>query len=128
MKMKQKYVLLGAFFTFILLVSTVTALPYTNSQPVMETIEEIEEYRVMDTFDVQINEFLQSKGIFEWIVQILLAILHLIQELIQLVLDLLQIVNLIEMIISAITQLINAVFQLIESIMDLISPDMTRYT
>ena len=126
--MKQKYVLLGAFFTFILLVSTVTALPYTNSQPLMETIEEIEEYQIMNIYDVEINQFLQSKGIFDWIVQILLAILHLIQEIIQLVLELLQIVNLIEMIISAITQLINVVFQLIEAIMDLISPDMTIYT
>jgi hypothetical protein len=125
--MKQNYVLLGAFLTFFLVMSTVTAVPYNYSQPAMDTIEKIEEKRTMkNTLQINSENTVLSKGIIDWIIQILLAILHLIQELISFVLDLLQIVTLIEMIISAIMKLITVIFEFIQAIIDLINPNFQR--
>ena len=123
--MKHRCVLLGVFFTLFLVVSTVTAVPYNYSQPAMNKIEQIEEKKSLKNIvQLDTEKTVLSKGIIDWIIQILLAILHLIQELIAFVFDLLQIINLIEMIISAIMQLITAIFAFIEAIMDLISPDI----
>ena len=124
--MKHTVILVGAFITFFVIVSTVTAVPYTHSQPVMDKIDLIQEQKSMkdtlqDKLEAQQDE--QTNGIIDCIIQILLGILNLIQELIQFVFDLLQIVTIIEMIVQAIVKLINAVFQLIEAITDLISPD-----
>jgi len=123
--MKHTYVLFGAFFTLVLMVSTVTAVPYNYSQPAMKAIEKIEEKRAMNSIlsaDSESNVL--SKGLIDLIIQILLAILSFIQKLIAFVFDLFQIVNLIEMIISAIMQLITVIFEFIQAIMDLISPDI----
>lgn len=127
--MKHRCVLLGVFFTLILVVSTVTAVPYNYSQPAMNRIEQIEEKRTMKNVlitDAENN--ILGKGLIDLIIQILLAILSFIQKLIAFVFDLLQIVNLIERIISAIMQLITAIFAFIEAIMDLISPDIQTVT
>jgi len=122
--MKHTYVLFGAFFTLVLMVSTVTAVPYNYSQPAMEAIEKIEEKRAMNSIlsaDSESNVL--SKGLIDLIIQILLAILSFIQKLIAFVFDLLQIVTLIEMIISAIMRLITVIFEFIEAIIDLINPN-----
>ncbi|MBS3778366.1 MAG: hypothetical protein KGY50_03625, partial [Candidatus Thermoplasmatota archaeon] len=111
-------------------VSTVTAVPYTHSQPVMDKIDLIQEQKLMkDTLKqkLEAEQDVQTDGIIDWIVQILLGILNLIQELIQFVFDLLQIVTLVEMIIQAVLRLINAVFHLIEAITDLFSPDAEQF-
>lgn len=124
--MKHTVILAGAFITFFVIVSTVTAVPYTHSQPVMDKIDLIQEQKTMkDTLERKLDgqQDVQTNGIIDWIIQILLAILNLVQELIQFVFDLLQIVTIVEMIVQAIVKLINAVFQLIEAIIDIFNPD-----
>ena len=124
--MKHTVILAGAFITFFVIVSTVTAVPYTHSQPVMDKIDLIQEQKSMkDTLQnkLEVQKDEQTNGIIDWIVQLLLTILQFIRQLIQIVFDLLQIVNIIEMIISALTQLISAVMELIEAISDIFNPD-----
>lgn len=119
--MKNRIVGIGALLISLLLVSTATAVPKTYSEPAMEMIEEKEQ--MTSGFD-SLKNGIQTTGIIDLIIQLLVTILNFIQELISIVSDLFQIITLVEMIISAVTQLINIIFQLIETISNLFTPNV----
>ncbi len=123
--MKKTLIGIGAVFISLLLISTVTAIPQTNSEPAMDLIEQLEEkksFAEMLEQKIKSNDLPQPEGFIDWITQFLLSILNFVQWLVQLVLDLVQVVSLIATIISAINQLINAITQLLDSIMDIFNP------
>ncbi len=125
--MKKTIIVIGAFLISLLLVSTVTAVPQTQSKPSMDIIEKIEHKKsVTETLQNKIDSItsFQKTGLIDWIVQLLTAILNLIQALIQFVMDLFNIVNLINAIISAINQLINLIVQFINAIIAIFTPDV----
>jgi phage-related protein len=124
--MKKLVIGLGAVFISLLMISTVTAVPQAQSQPAMNMIEKIEQ-KINDTEQLEdtlsFDGDIQPTGLIDLIIQLLTAILGIIQDLILFMLNLFQIVNLIEMIVSAISQLINLVVQFINAIIDLFTPN-----
>jgi len=124
--MKKLVIGLGAVFISLLMISTVTAVPQAQSKPAMNMIEKIEQ-KINDTEQLEdklsFDGDIQPTGLIDLIIQLLTAILGIIQDLILFMLNLFQIVNLIEMIVSAISQLINLVVQFINAIIDLFTPN-----
>ena len=123
--MKKIILILGALLTSCIMLSTVTALPQTNSKPVMDCIQEMEERsNIIDEglLDVSIPD---QNGIIDLIKQIVTLIIQFILNLINIVRDLIGLVSLIEYLINLITVLFNAVMNLIEVILNLFNPSIT---
>jgi len=121
--MKRGLILLGAVLISLLTISSVTAHPYSQSQPVMDIISELEALEEMvSQAEEQTIQLPKTFGIIDIIKQLLSLILNLILSLIQFVLGLMDIVELIESIINAINQLIQIVMDFINMIIDLFSP------
>ncbi len=128
--MKKTLLILGAVFVSIMLFSTVTAVPQTHSEPAMNLIDKINQKKSLTEelkSRVNSNDYFQTNGLIDWIIQLLTSILNFIQDLIQFVSNLFQIVTLINAIISAINQLIDLIVQFINAILDLFNPDVQYY-
>jgi len=121
--MKRGLIALGAVLIGLLTISSVTAYPYSQSQPVMDIISELEALEGMvNQAEEQSFQLPKTFGIIDIIKQLLNLILNLILSLIQFVLGLMDIVELVESIINAINQLIQIVMDFINMIIDLFSP------
>ena len=118
--MKKMMIILGACITSLMIISTVTALPQTNSTPIMNTLTDIEEQKTkLNNIDIE------PGGIIDLIKQLVLLIIQFVLSLIQIIRDLIGLVSLIEYLINLINVLITAIFDLIETILNLFNPSLT---
>ena len=125
--MRKILLILGAFLSSCIMVSAVTAIPQTNSNPVMEYIQEIEESRNFITEGVSDATIPDPSGILDLIKQVILLIIQFVLDLIEIVRDLIGIVSLIEYLITLITVLIVVIMELIEIILNFFNPSTTVY-
>jgi phage-related protein len=122
--MNRVKIYFGVCLTVCIMMSVVTAVPQSNSKPVIEYIQKIEESRTT------INEKTLEKslldpipnGILDLIRQLISLIIQFILKLIEIIRDLIGIVSLIEYLINLIMVLITAIFNLIEAILNLFTP------
>ena len=123
--MKKTMIVFGAFFISLLLVSTATAVPHSQSEPAMNIMKKIEQKTtVVEALKQKSNTMdPEGKNCIDWIIQLLRSILNFIYQLIQLMIDLFQIIQILEAIINAIAQLVDLIIQFINTIIDLFTPD-----
>jgi len=119
--MKKILAIFGALFITLLLISSATACPQANSKTTMDIIDKLDQGKTI--FKLLKGNIVGIKGILDWIIQLLKALLNFINQLIQEVIDLFQIVEILEEISSAINQLIDLIVQFINRIIDLFTPD-----
>ena len=122
--MKRTSLILGAFLSSCIMISVVTAVPQTNSKPVMDVIKEIEE-RTNIVNEKVLDVVPDPNGIIiDLIKQLISLIIQFILNLIDMVMDLIGIVNLIEYLIYLIGVLIAAIMALIDAILNLFNPQI----
>ena len=107
------------------MLSTVTALPQTNSKPVMDYIQKIEERSNIVAEGLLDTSIPNQNGIIDLIKQLILLIIQFVLNLIDIIQDLIGLVSLIEYLINLITVLFNVVMALIEVILNLFNPSIT---
>ncbi len=117
--MKKGVLIIGALFVTLLMISTVTAVPTTQSKPVMDIIDnanqQVEKFKT-------IGEQL-PQGIFDLIWQLLLSIINLVIKLIEVVNTLMSIVQLVQVLINALQSLFQIIQDFIDLISDLLNPE-----
>ena len=143
----------GAIIVGLLLISSATAVPKVNSDPLMDIVTEIEknqkiiEENIFDkTFDVptkesiniiikkikdtiySINPKLALGDLIDLIIKIIQWLITFIQKLISLINAIYNIVNLIYTLITLIFNLYNLILQLIEFIKDIFNPQALKTT
>jgi len=123
--MRNVFLIIGIVFTTLLMISTVTAVPKVNSDPLMDKINEIEGYKeLIDGKLVGINIDADNGGLIDFLIQIIQWIIDLVQQLIDVVLDLFGIVDLIEYLIGLIDALFELIMDLIDAIIDIFTPNI----
>jgi hypothetical protein len=116
--MKKAVISIGVFLVAILMISTATAVPTTQSKPVMDIVNTIEEQeQKIELLDVL------PQGIFDTIWQLLLALYNLIMKIIEVVNTVLTIVQLVQALINGIQTLLQMIQEFIALINDLLNPD-----
>jgi phage-related protein len=122
--MKNKVLNLGVFFTSLLLISTVTAVPQINCKPVVNAIDKVE--KNIDSINTELSNFIDKSvfpnGMIDFIKQINLFIIQIINNLIDLIRDLIGLVNLIDYLIYIINVLVTMILDLINMFFDLFNP------
>jgi len=125
--LKRILLIIFAIFTSMLMISTVSAVPKVNSDPLMDKIQEFEE------IERQINEKLDSLvlevengGIIDLIIQIIEMLIDLVQQLISVIGRVFQLVELITYLITLIVRLYELIMAVIDYILNLFSPDLFR--
>ena len=118
-EMKKYILFFGSIFISLLMISTVTAVPKVNSDPLIDKIQELEEMEKMifDKLDV-IKTDVESGGIIDLLIQI-------IQWLIDVIMEIFGLVSLIETLVNLIVQLFNVIINLINYIIDIFTPVIT---
>jgi hypothetical protein len=109
------------------MISTVSAVPKVNSDPLMDKIQEFEE------IERQINEKLdilklevESGGIIDLIIQIIEWLIDIVQQLISVIGRVFQLVELITYLITLIARLYELIMAVIDYILNLFSPSLIR--
>ena len=126
--MRKIFLLIGAIFTALLMISTVTAVPQVNSDPLMDKINEIEENkRMIDEKLAAINPDIETGGLIDLLIQIIQWIIALVQQIIDFILDIFGLVELIEYMIGLIVTLFELIMSLIDFIIDIFTPDAVRF-
>ena len=126
--MKKIFFSIGTIFTILLMISTVTAVPQVNSNPLMDKINEIEEYeRIIDEKLVAINPDVENGGLIDLLIQIIQWLIALVQQIINFILDIFGLVELIEYLISLIVSLFELIMALIDFIIDIFTPDVLSF-
>jgi phage-related protein len=126
--MRKIFLLIGAIFTALLMISTVTAVPQVNSDPLMDKINEIEENkRMIDEKLASINPDIETGGLIDLLIQIIQWIIALVQQIIDFILDIFGLVELIEYLIGLIVTLFELIMSLIDFIIDIFTPDAVRF-
>jgi len=116
--MQKGVLFIGAVFVSLLMISTATAVPTTHSKPVMDVIDKIEEKEEQ----IQSTDVL-SKGIFQLIWQILIALFNLIMKIIEVVNLVTSIIQLIQALVNGISTLFEMIQEFIDLINDFLNPD-----
>ena len=112
-----------AIFSVFLMISTVSAVPKINSDPLMDKIKEIEEYK--KTIDEKVSDLtlnVESGGIIDIIRQIIQWLIDFVRELIVLVLQAFKLVELIKYLIGLLVALYELIMVVVNYILDLFSP------
>jgi hypothetical protein len=124
--MKRALLILEAVFSVCIMMSVVTAVPQTNSSPVMDAVHEIERSRT--EVDEKIAAYssldVQPNGIIDLLKQLIWMIIQAVLDLIDIIRNLIGLVALIEYLINLVMILVEAVMALIEFIMDLFNPSV----
>jgi len=118
---------LGAIFTVCIMMSVVTAVPQTQSDPVMDVIERIEELeQTMDETRADIAALdPEPGGIIDLLKQLINLIIQAVLNLIDIIRSLIGLVALIEYLIELVMVFIDAIMALIEMILNLFNPSLT---
>jgi len=112
---------LGIVGILLLLVSCATAVPTTQSTPVMQQIEK------KDTTEALLKSLYTTDaepldGILDLLIQLITVIVQLVMEIIAIVQGILGIISLIQTLINALQTLFTLITQLIEIISGLFNP------
>jgi len=123
--MKKYFFELGAILIALLLMSTVTAVPQTQSKPAMEIINDIEDKINLIESNALTNIInnVESGGIIELLIQLITVIIQFIIELIGIIQNIIGLVNLIDTLIAAFTTLFQLIQDLIELIRSIFNPE-----
>ena len=123
--MKKYFFEIGAILIALLLMSTVTAVPQTQSKPAMDIINDIEDKINLIESNALTNILnnVESGGIIELLIQLITVIIQFIIELIGIIQNIIGLVNLIETLIAAFTTLFQLIQDLIELIRSIFNPE-----
>jgi len=123
--MKKYFFELGAILIALLLMSTVTAVPQTQSKPAMDIINDIEDKINLIESNALTNIInnVESGGIIELLIQLITVIIQFIIELIGIIQNIIGLVNLIDTLIAAFTTLFQLIQDLIELIRSIFNPE-----
>ena len=124
--MKKYFMFIGAFFISLLLISTVTAVPQTQSNSIMNLIDDIEENIEIIESEKLNNMIISiaSVGIIELLIQLIMLIIEFVVEIVNLIQNIISLVNLIQNIINAISTLFQLIQDLIELIRNILNPSI----
>lgn len=126
--MRRNFLLLGVFFTTLLMISSVTAIPAANSDPLMDKIHEIEKIKkIIDEKLTNIDFEFSTIGLIDILIQIIQLIISFIQQLISLILDIFGLIDLIEYLIGLLVTLFELIMSLINFIIDLFTPKIAKF-
>lgn len=114
--MKKTLIMLGTLFVMFLMISTVTAVPKTQSTPLMDTIQskEVTELKMKAHAVNDLDP--QPTGFFDKLIEFIKLLIELIMNLVTIIQGILSIIALIQAVLSA----IQLVIQLIQQILDVI--------
>lgn len=143
----------GAIFVVLLLVSSATAVPKVNSDPLMDIITDVEKTKQLlednistKTLNVKTREsvnLLVNKikdtlytiapnpklgGIIDLLIKIIQWLINFVQQLISVISAIYNIVQLIYTLITLLTSLYNLILQLIEFIQNIFNPQPSACT
>ena len=123
--MKKYFIEIGAILIALLLMSTVTAVPQTQSKPAMEIINDIEDkINLIESNEISnIINNVETGGIIELLIQLITVIIQFIIELIGIIQNIIGLVNLIDTLIAAFTTLFQLIQDLIELIRSIFNPE-----
>lgn len=115
------------------LVSAATAVPQIQGKQVIQKLEEIQKQNgILEDKCARIKEELENfynenaplpTGIIEWLIQLILLLIRIVEAIIQFILDVMELGALIEYLIERILLLIDLITQFIEWILNLFNPD-----
>jgi hypothetical protein len=115
------------------LVSSATAVPQVQGNQIIQELEEMQQQKeIIEGKCTQIREKLDSyfkenvplpTGIIEWLVQLILLLIRIVETIIQFILDVMELGTLIEYLIERILVLIDLIIQFVEWILNLFKPD-----
>lgn len=121
--MNKIYSYVGVFFIIFFMVSTVTAIPKINSDPLMDRIYKIEQKQL--NLSEKISEIyinLEKGGLIDLLTKIIQWLIDLVEETINLVLEIFNLVEIIGYLIDLISSLLNAIMELIDRIFEIFNP------
>ena len=123
--MKKYFFEIGAILIVLLLMSTVTAVPQTQSKPAMDIINDIEDkINLIESNEISnIINNVETGGIIELLIQLITVIIQFIIELIGIIQNIIGLVNLIDTLIAAFTTLFQLIQDLIELIRSIFNPE-----
>ena len=122
--MKKYFMAMGSIFISILLVTTVTAIPNSQSNIIINKINEISEINNSinnEKLSIFLSNIL-SVGIIELLIQLITLLVQFILEMIEIIQNVIGLVNLIQNLISAFTTLFELLQELIDLITNLFNP------
>jgi len=119
--MKKYFIFMGTIFITLLLLSTVTAVPQTQSNSVMEIIKDNKNIIEHESLKNIIGN-VESGGIIDLIIQLITLIVQFILELISIIQNIMGLVNLVQSLIDAFTTLFQLIQDLIELIGNIFNP------
>jgi hypothetical protein len=117
----------------VVLVSAATAVPQIQGKHIIQKLEGIQQQKeILEGKGTQIREQLENffkeksplpTGIIEWLIQLILLLIRIVEAMIQFILDVMELGALIEYLIERILILIDLIIQFIEWILNLFTPD-----
>ena len=113
--------IVGVCFTCFLMISTVTAIPQTSSQPMMNYIRDLEENSASINKEI-LNELKingHPTGIIDLLKNLILFIIQIIYDFIEAIKNLIDLVNLIDFLIDLISLLVSIIQDLIDAFLNL---------
>ena len=116
-----------------LLVSASTAVPQVQGNQVLQKIGDMQQQKeILEGKCTQIREKLDNyfkekaplpAGIIEWLIQLILILIRIVEEIIQFILDVMELGALIEYLIERVLVLIDLIIRFVEWILGLFNPD-----
>ncbi|GEM_PF-5814122 len=116
-----------------LLVSASTAVPQVQGNQVLQKIEDMQQQKeILEGKCTQIREKLDNyfkekaplpAGIIEWLIQLILILIRIVEAIIQFILDVMELGALIEYLIERVLVLIDLIIRFVEWILGLFNPD-----
>lgn len=125
MNMNRLLIGVGVFGIVFLMVSSATAVPQTQSKPLMSHIEKIEAVQASADVDIELLEDLGTKGLFDFLIALINLLIQFVYDLIQIVQKITSLVSLIQSLIEAVLLLFSYISQLIELILSIFNPQQT---
>ena len=119
--MRKGIISIGAILVTLLMISTVTAVPTSQSKTVNDIIDRVDQQR--ERFD-KLSDYVPT-GIFELIWQLILALFNLIMKIIEVVNTVLAIVQLFQALINGIQLLFQMIQDFIDLINELFNPEVS---
>ena len=117
--MRKKVLIFSSLFIILLMISTVTAVPKSQSQPVMDQVKRAEqEHEKYDTLSE-----LSLNGIFNIILQLILAIFNLIKNIFTVIGQVITIIRNMKTLIESIQVLLQQIQDFLDIISNLLNPE-----
>ena len=132
--MKKGFIILLTLVNILFVVSTVTAVPQVQSEPMMKVVKNIEQQRtyIEEKSETCVQDFtkisfkVQPKGIIDTLIALLKFLINLLNSIIQFLLEIITLGTLILALIEAITTLIDVIMQFIDWLMEIFNPEGFR--